>query len=76
MASVDGGLWRNQLLADRRAKALKAYIKERVDVADSLFEVGSGGEAWSDLAAHVADLKAGYEQKGRANAAGSRHNGQ
>lgn len=68
LASVEGGLWRNQLLADRRAKALKDYIKQRVDVPDSLIEVTGGGEAWSDLAAHVAELKAGYEQKAQDDA--------
>jgi hypothetical protein len=63
LASVEGGLWGNQRLAQRRANALKKYIQQRVSVPDSLIEVAGGGEAWDELRQHVTDLKADYEKK-------------
>lgn len=48
-ASFDGPLKRNERLAKYRAKALKDYIQTNLSVPDSLFEVNSGGEAWSEL---------------------------
>lgn len=48
-ASFDGPLKRNIRLAQNRAKALKDYIQTNLNVPDSLFEVNSGGEAWSEL---------------------------
>jgi outer membrane protein OmpA-like peptidoglycan-associated protein len=48
-ASFDGPLKRNERLAQNRAKALKDYIQTNLNVPDSLFEVNSGGEAWSEL---------------------------
>ena len=49
-ASFDGPLRRNERLAQNRAQALKDYIQTNLNVPDSLFEVNSGGEAWSELA--------------------------
>ena len=63
LASVEGGLWGNQRLAQRRANALKQYIQQRVNVPDSLIEVSGGGEAWQELREHVISLKAESEQK-------------
>lgn len=56
LASIEGSRSRNKALADSRAKALQAYIQERLSVPDSLFETVSGGEAWAELRDQVNDM--------------------
>lgn len=58
LASTEGALWTNTRLAERRAKALKAYIQEKLPVPDNKFEAVGGGEAWSDLRDIVQDMLA------------------
>lgn len=58
-ASIEGGQWGNERLALRRANALKAYVKEKLNVSDDLFEVVSAGEAWPDFRDFVEDLMNG-----------------
>lgn len=59
LASVEGSVEHNEWLADERGKALKQYIIEHTGVADSVFEVNNGGEAWAELGWQIenADFK-------------------
>ncbi len=50
LASVEGSIAHNEWLARERGKALKKYIIQETGVADSLFEVNNGGEAWAEFA--------------------------
>ena len=68
LASVEGGLWGNQRLAQRRANALKRYIQQRVNIPDSLIDVSGGGEAWQELRQHVVDMKAECDKQAEENA--------
>lgn len=56
LASIEGTRSRNQALSDNRAKALQAYIQERLAVPDSLFETVGGGEAWAEFRDQLNDL--------------------
>ena len=56
LASVEGGLWGNQRLAQRRANALQKYVQERVALPDSLFETVGAGEAWADFRDQLQDM--------------------
>lgn len=56
LASIEGTRSRNQALSDNRAKALRAYIQERLAVPDSLFETVGGGEAWAEFRDQLNDL--------------------
>lgn len=56
LASIDGSVLRNQSLADNRARALQAYIQDRLNVSDVLFETVGGGEAWTEFRDAVNDL--------------------
>lgn len=53
LASIEGDVKKNEDLAGNRAIALKRYIQEHYryqpTLADDLFEVANGGEAWSEL---------------------------
>jgi hypothetical protein len=68
LASIEGGLWGNQRLAQRRANALKRYIQQRVNVPDSLIDVSGGGEAWQELRQHIVDMKAECDRQAEENA--------
>lgn len=56
LASIDGSVLRNQSLADNRARALQAYIQDRIPVTDALFETVGGGEAWTEFRDAVNDM--------------------
>ncbi|MBR1808745.1 MAG: hypothetical protein IJ776_05115 [Paludibacteraceae bacterium] len=49
LASVEGSMAHNEWLAAERGKALKQYIIDHTGVADSVFEVNNGGEAWAEF---------------------------
>ena len=49
LASIEGDVAHNEMLAAERGEALKQYIIEHTGVADSVFEVNSGGEAWAEF---------------------------
>lgn len=49
LASIEGRISHNEWLAGERGNALKLYIQQHLQVADSLFEVANGGEAWAEL---------------------------
>lgn len=55
LASPEGPVKRNTLLAGKRAEALCEYIKANVDVGDIQFEMCNGGEAWTELRDQIAD---------------------
>lgn len=65
LASIEGRLAHNQELSSARAQALQAYVQQRVDVPDSLFETISGGEAWTEFRDQVNDLKLALEAAGK-----------
>lgn len=56
LASVEGNAQKNQQLADARARALKQYIQDTLNVQESLFEYTGGGEAWTEFRDQVQDL--------------------
>ena len=49
LSSIEGNIAHNEWLAAERGKALKQYIIDHTGVADSVFEVNNGGEAWAEL---------------------------
>lgn len=55
LASIEGSVKHNNELAGARANALKRYIQQRVKVADNLFDVANGGEAWTELRSQIED---------------------
>ena len=57
LASVEGNAAKNKQISDARARALGQYIKERLDVDESLFELAAGGEAWTEFRDQVNDLR-------------------
>ena len=57
LSSVEGNAQKNQQLSDARALALKQYIQDRMAVADDLFDLAGGGEAWTEFRDQVEDLK-------------------
>lgn len=57
LASVEGGMQKNQQLSNARAAALKQYIQGRMPIADKLFELAGGGEAWTEFRDQVEDMK-------------------
>ena len=60
LASVEGGVKHNEDLASNRAQALKKYVQQQVPAAvDTLFDVASGGEAWSELRDQINDIVTG-----------------
>ena len=56
LASIEGGVKHNEWLGQARAEALAKYIKDRVQVPDTLFDVCNGGEAWADFRDQLNDL--------------------
>lgn len=56
LASIDGSVKHNELLAGGRAEALRQYIQQQLLLPDSLFETVNGGEAWAELGDQIADL--------------------
>ncbi len=56
LASVEGPQARNQRLANERARALQAYIQDRLPVPDQLFETIGVGEAWNEFRDEVNDM--------------------
>ena len=57
LASVEGPVKHNEQLAASRGAALKKYIQQRVKIADSMFDVANGGEAWTELRSQIEDLQ-------------------
>lgn len=56
MASIEGAAGYNYRLGMRRAEALKEYIKQHVPaLGDEVFDLNSGGEAWSEFRSLVED---------------------
>ena len=56
MASIEGSADYNLNLGMERAKALKAYIKNKVpSLTDDLFDLNSAGEGWTELLSLVED---------------------
>lgn len=56
LASIEGPLEGNNRLSGARALALQQYIQDRLPVADGLFELIPGGEAWTELRDLIQDL--------------------
>lgn len=48
-ASPEGSLKSNQLLSERRAKALEDILVAKYDISKSLYQVNFGGENWDGL---------------------------
>ena len=63
LASIDGPVKLNEQLAGKRADALKRYIQEQTNVADSLFECANGGEAWAELRAQIANSQSAHKKE-------------
>ena len=61
LASVEGSARHNQKLSERRARALKRYIQDRLPVPDDRFETVGGSEAWTELRDMMQDLLADEE---------------
>ena len=57
IASIEGPVKRNEDLAAARGAALKNYIQQRIKIADSMFDVANGGEAWTELRSQIEDLQ-------------------
>ena len=57
LSSVEGPVLLNQKLSQARAQALKDYVQQRVNTPDSLYELVSGGEAWTELESQIEDLE-------------------
>lgn len=55
LASIEGAEANNERLAMARAQSLKTYMKERLPLNDNLFEIVSGGEAWTEFRDQVND---------------------
>ena len=49
LASIEGPVAYNQKLSLRRAEALKEYVRQHLQLADTLFEAVGGGEGWTDF---------------------------
>jgi len=49
LASIEGPVAYNQKLSLRRAEALKEYVRQHLQLADTLFEAVGGGEGWADF---------------------------
>lgn len=63
LASVEGSAKHNEQLAAQRGAVLKRYIQQHLPVADSLFEVANGGEAWTELRSQIADSDSPYRDR-------------
>lgn len=70
LASIEGPVAHNKQLSQRRAEALRDYIQQQVpEAVDSLFELNSGGEAWTELRDQILDeIKAGNDSHGLSEA--------
>lgn len=55
LASIEGAVNSNEVLAANRAEALKLYIQQHVDTPDSMYELCNGGEAWAELRDQLCD---------------------
>ena len=56
MASIEGSADYNYTIGMQRAEALKRYIQQQVpSLDDEVFDINSGGEAWSELRSLVED---------------------
>ena len=62
-ASIDGNQSVNERLALRRAAAVKSHIKWKTGLPEEIFEVVSGGEAWSELMDELAERHEAGESK-------------
>lgn len=56
LASIEGAVPANELLARNRALALQRYIQRQVPTPDSLYETVGGGEAWADFRDQLNDM--------------------
>lgn len=56
LASPEGPVKRNTLLGINRARALRDYIQQRVEVDSARFDLCNGGEAWTELRSQVEEL--------------------
>jgi len=63
LASIEGSVKSNELLAANRATALKEYIQQRVSTPDSIYELANGGEAWTELRDQLSDALSGGEAR-------------
>ena len=55
LASIEGPIDGNEVLATNRALALQHYVQEQLQIPDSLFDTVGGGEAWADLRDQLAE---------------------
>lgn len=55
LASVEGPIAGNEVLATNRALALQHYLQERLQIPDSLFDTVGGGEAWAEFRDQLAE---------------------
>ena len=63
LASIEGTVSHNQELSDRRALALRDYVKQQIpELTDQMFEVTGGGEAWTELRDQITDAIADEQQ--------------
>lgn len=49
LASIEGPITGNEILATNRALALQYYVQNELHIPDSLFDTVGGGEAWADF---------------------------
>ena len=62
-ASPEGNSKLNKRLARRRGERLRDYLKEMLNLPDSVFTVSSAGEDWEGLALKIQKEKAPWSQK-------------
>ena len=55
LASIEGPIAGNEILATNRALALQHYVQEQLQIPDSLFDTVGGGEAWADFRDQLAE---------------------
>ena len=56
LASIEGAITANELLANNRAMALQHYLQQQLNIDDSLFDTVGGGEAWAELRDQLLDI--------------------
>lgn len=66
LASIEGGIAANELLAQNRAMALQRYLQQQVSAPDSLFDSVGGGEAWAEFRDQLNDEVATESQQSAA----------
>ena len=62
-ASPEGNSALNKRVAKRRGERLRDYLKETLELPDSIFTVSSAGEDWQGLAALIAKEKTPWRNK-------------